>query len=273
MSVRHLTLPVQVAQAPPARFNTTIRFAAFCVLLAFTPIAREASAQVVLTNLEQQAQIAFNPANKMYTSLVIKGTVTWDQGALHDSGTVDLRASIDGSTSETWALGTVPYSFTSTAFSTGRSCKSTNAKGVTSRDKSIRCLRATPWFAPEMNIGLMSGGLSMLTKATSVSAGPASLNQEIYVAGVGADGFSSAGGLGELTALTATRISYDDSTFLPLQVDWDDSIDSGVTHVIPYRVVFSDYRPEQGLVVPHRIQRYVQRTLQADITVTSVTVE
>jgi hypothetical protein len=72
---------------------------------------------------------------------------------------------------------------------------------------------------------------------------------------------------------TAVELILDPKTSLVNEMDFDESINSDPARVISNRIVFSDYRTESGLVLPHHIQRYIQHTLQADITITNITAE
>ena len=83
----------------------------------------------------------------------------------------------------------------------------------------------------------------------------------------------SATELALLEARAAVTVTFDQKSALPTTVDFDQILDSDPSHTIKYQTVFSDFRTEAGLIVPHRIQRYIQRTLQADITITTVNLQ
>ena len=235
-----------------------------------------ANSQNILSAFEQQALLAFNPGAKVFNSLTLRGDVVWTSGSLKEDGSVVFKAAIDGSTSETWTLPTQSHSSTDSALKLGRSCIFTDHAGAVHANSDPNCLRSVPWFAPWMGVGLVSSS-TILGSDTSLSTDLANGVRKLSFR----TGFTASNSLptalkSELTLLqtrTAVTVSYDQLTALPSGLSFVQVLDSDPVHVIPYQVLFSDFRPEAGYVIPHRIQRYVQRTLQADITITSATAE
>ncbi len=249
---------------------------AFACVLFFASTAPLAKSQGVLSAFEQQALLAFNPSAKVLNSITLTGNVVWTSGSLKEKGTVVLKASADGSTSETWTLPTQSYSQTTAALQVGRNCSLTDHAGAVHVDASPNCLRAVPWFAPWMGVSLISG-TSVLGSDTSLAAdltsGTRKLNFQTSFSIASSAPAASTNELTQLETRTAVTVSYDLLTAMPSALSFVQVLDSDPGHVLPYQIVFSDFRIEGGYIVPHRIQRYIQRTLQADITITSATAE
>jgi hypothetical protein len=231
-----------------------------------------ASAQGSLTPLEQQALAASNPTSRTLSSITMSGSVSWTAGSLQDSGNVVLTASVDGSSNELWSLTSQPHSLSATSFATGRNCSYTDPSGKNHNYASPECFRAVPWFAPWMSILMLSGNTLSRTSGIGFQGSNGTSAQLEYVT-VAGDIASSPSASAIMRAGTAVGIVLDPTTSLIDEIDFDQTIDSDTSRVIPYRIVFSDYRAEGGIILPHHIQRFIQRTLQADITITNITAE
>jgi hypothetical protein len=231
-----------------------------------------AYAQSALTTSEQAALLAFNPDAKTFSTLTFSGTAAWTAGSLQDSGNVVLTASADGSSNETWSLSSQPHTLASTSFANGRSCSYVDAAGKNHQDASPGCFRAVPWFAPWMSMVMLPNNMLLRTSGVGLAAADGTNAQLEYMTKLGAATTPNSP-LAAINAGTVVGLVVDPKTSLIDEVDFNQTIDSDTARVIPYRIVFSDYRPEAGLILPHHIQRYIQRTLQADITITNITAE
>jgi hypothetical protein len=182
---------------------------------------------------------------------------------------VVFKVSADGSSSETWGLATQPHSITNTSFSDGRTCSSVDSAGKGHQIASSGCFRAVPWFAPWMSLLMIPNNVLLRTSGIPFKSEAGSNTQLQYMTNPGGSvATNSPVGSG-----TAVQLILDSKTSLVSEMDFDESIDSDPARVISNRIVFGDYRTEAGLVLPHDIQRFIQRTLQADITITNITAE
>jgi hypothetical protein len=137
-------------------------------------------------------------------------------------------------------------------------------------------MQTVPWFAPWFGLDSMASGLAVITDTTE-SADAADGRERLSFAPNAAVSAGMASPDGKPNTLfqqgTLMNVSYDLKSHLPSSARFDQVIDSDEAHSIQREAFFSDYRPEDGYVIPHHIQRFVQRTLQADITITSVTAQ
>jgi hypothetical protein len=243
----------------------------FILIIIFT-VSTVAHAQSTLTPMEQQAVLAFNPNAKTFSTLTFSGTAAWTAGSLQDSGNVVLTASADGSSNETWSLSSQPHTLASTPFTSGRSCSYVDSAGKNHQDASSECFRAVPWFAPWMSLLMLPNNVLLRTSGVSLAAADGTTAQLQYMTNLGTAATPNPQ-LAAFSSGTVIGLVVDPKTSLINEVDFNQTIDSDTARVIPYRIVFSDYRPEAGLILPHHIQRYIQRTLQTDITITNITAE
>jgi hypothetical protein len=231
-----------------------------------------AYAQSTLTTTEQAALNAFNPDAKTFSTLTFSGTAAWTAGSLQDSGNVVLTASADGSSNETWSLSSHPHTLANTSFTNGRSCSYVDAAGKNHQDASPECFRAVPWFAPWMSLLMLPNNVLLRTSGAALAAADGTTAQLQYMTNL-VTAATPNSQLAAFSSGTVVGLVVDPKTSLIDEVDFNQTIDSDTARVIPYRIVFSDYRPAAGLILPHHVQRYIQRTLQADITITNITAE
>jgi hypothetical protein len=119
---------------------------------------------------------------------------------------------------------------------------------------------------------MLPNNILVRTTGTSVAADDVSNVQLEYATGfAGQSTTNSASAL--MRSGTVVRLVLDPNTSLINEMDFNQIIDSDMSRVIPYRIVYSDYRPEAGLILPHHIQRFIQHTLQADITISNITAQ
>ena len=76
----------------------------------------------------------------------------------------------------------------------------------------------------------------------------------------------------EIQALSTVLYDLDPSSHLPAALHFYTHPDENLLTNIPVDVQFSDYRVVNGVLVPFRIQRYLNGTLQLDITISSATI-
>jgi hypothetical protein len=233
-----------------------------------------ANAQDALSTLLLKTNVAFSPSGKMPSTVTLKGTVEWTAGSTHESGDLQLKIAADGSTSEAWSLPTQSYSILQGALATGRACKYTDSANKEHTLRDLNCHRAVPWFSPWMGAQLNKSGLATAVDITDSSDSSSGLERVKFTSNMAAGDVSAATADGaQLQSATSVSITYAVATGLPEAIEYDQVFDSEASHSLKTRVVFSDYRSEAGFMVPHHLQRYIQRTLQADILVTSFTIE
>ncbi len=76
----------------------------------------------------------------------------------------------------------------------------------------------------------------------------------------------------EFQRLSTVDLFIASDTHLPLALEFMWHPDEDARRNIPVRIEFADYRSASGVNVPFRIRRFLQNTLNLDLTITSVAV-
>jgi hypothetical protein len=261
------------------RFSRCTRLIVFVagLILTMGHFSPSVSAQANQTPFEQAAAQAFNPDNKRFSSITMTGGAVWTAGSLTESGTVTFTMSSDGSFTETWSLPSQSHTFQSTMLSGSRSCTYTDPTGKQTGIEDASCLQAVPWFAPWFGLNSVADALATATDTTQPSDttnGNERLSFTPNLAAALGSGAAVQQSLAPPPQETAVvNVSYNLKSALPAALNFSHLLDSNPAHFIQNDTAFTDYRPEGGYMLAHHIQRYIQRTLQADITITTVTVQ
>ena len=222
----------------------------------------------VLSLFQQKAQLAFAPSGATFSNLTLTGSVDRTAGATKETGTITLHSSADGSSAESWSGAGADRVSTCTAWNETRSCALSLA-GKTQGLGGVANQRTVTWFAPWMALSLLSSLVSDATESKD------SKGDEVLT-------FAPA--YGSLASLSATRqkqvqsvgqaaavqVLYDAGTALPSGMHYTEPLSTETSNAIDISIVYGDYSLEQGFMVPHHIQRYIQRTLESDVHITSV---
>ena len=200
----------------------------------------------------------------------MSGTSKWAAGGKQDSGNLTLRVTSSGAVEEDWALSTLRSTFKLGGFGEARTCQSTNAEGVAKTLSNQSCIRPVPWFAPWLAYKMSSDGNSTPIEKTTAEDQTAGFKRWGFSAPVVVSAKAKSKTSILIPPSSEVQILYDPKTSLPARLEFSDYPTSDPARKIDVYVLFSDYRLEQGMMLPHRIQRYVQRTLQLDFEITSV---
>ena len=213
------------------------------------------------------------PAVKVPDHLLLTGSVKYVSGAFKDSGTITLSAAVDGSTSEAWVMQSGTWGYKATSFLADRTCERVTTDGKLVPDASTACFRIVPWFSAAFVGTLVANATAIKTEATN-EEDRANKQQRSTIAhalpDMSATKPKKAAAASRFVTDTSVDILYDSATSLPTKMTFVDKQDSEPSHNVPIEIVYSDYRLEQGIMLPHHIQKFVQRSMQADIQVTNV---
>lgn len=246
------------------------------LLLTLGYLSPSLCAQAGHTPFEQAAAAAFNPGNKPFSSITMTGGAVWTAGDLTESGTVTFALSSDGSFTETWSLPSQSHTYQSAMLSGIQTCTYTDATGKQTSIQDTTCLQSVPWFAPWFGLSPGANARGFRTDVTQPSDAALGNKRLSFVPNISAPPGASAATaqpVAELQQGALVNISYNATSALPVALNFAHLLDGNPAHSIQNDASFSDYRPEDGYMLPHHIQRYIQRTLQADITITTVTVQ
>jgi hypothetical protein len=209
------------------------------------------------------AQSAFSGSTPVH-QVTMSGTVNWTAGSLEDSGPVTLQASADGSWTTTMELGSGARVESQTAAGSSMTCQfQANSNKAAQMGRPDNCRRSLTWFLPPISFQ-PSLKPSALTLQPLGSASAPELKTQLAFADI------SAAFANSTLDATASNVALDPNTLLPTSLSFNVFPDTGPAIPIPVRVEFSDYRLTSGAQVPYSIKRYLNGTLQAEITINSV---
>ena len=133
------------------------------------------------------------------------------------------------------------------------------------------CFTDASWFFPALTLEAVSAdptiAVSYLGPDTSKSATPL-LHLQVAHTLPG----QSAGANQIIQVLSTMDIYFDPQSFLPLVLDFNTHPDVDAGRDLQVEIQFGNYQNSSGVLVPFRIQRFLQRTLLIDLTVTNVVV-
>ncbi len=242
----------------------------FCLTISYSARSQTATSQIP-TTFQVQAQTAVS-AGKPFTAVNFTATAEWTAGSLHESGTAKLQANADGSNSVQFALGKASRTEIQTKTDLSRTCTWTDSTGKSQDILGPNCLIAIPWFSPGL-FTQSSVALPALLASTddgAVKKDKATMHQVSYLLKLkGANTPST----NRMVSQSTVRVFYDPQTFLPASLEYSIHPDDNDLQNIPVKVVFSNYQPVSGVMLPHHIERFVNRTLQLKLDVTAASIE
>ena len=131
------------------------------------------------------------------------------------------------------------------------------------------CFLDADWFFS----GLSLGALGVDTSLVATMVGPEVLGQEavIHLIHFRILPQSSPDATALIQSVSAMHLYLDAASLMPAVLAFNIHPDDDATRDLPVEIHFGAYRSFQGVQVPTRIQKYLQRSLVLDLTVTSAT--
>lgn len=205
-------------------------------------------------------------AGQVINSVVFQGTANWYSGSLEDSGPVTLTASSSGASQMQISLSSQGVrTEAQSGQGSSQSCTWTGANGISHAVTLGNCWKPFVFFLP---------ALSLQTGRTAASLGVAdmgtgTLNATSYRHLQSQLVFSDTptGITTDVMQSSTTDLWLDPVSVLPAALTYKIQPDSGSSTPISIEVRYSNYTLVQGIQIPFRIQRYINGSLQLDITV------
>ncbi len=130
------------------------------------------------------------------------------------------------------------------------------------------CWTDASWFFPALTLEAIAAdptlAVSYLGPDTSKGATLLHLQVARLLPG------QSASATSLIETLSAMDIYFDPQSFLPLVLDFNTHPDTDANTNLPVEIQFGNYQNSNGALVPFHIQKFLQRTLLLDLTVTNV---
>jgi hypothetical protein len=221
-------------------------------------------------NVLGQMSAAFS-GGKVVQKVQLSGNATWHAGSLEDTGTVTLTASSDGSSKMQLALPTTGQrSETHAGSGSSATCQWAGNDGVSHNVDLSNCWRPAIWFLPSFSFqpSLASSNRGVVDLGTGTVGSDAKVYRHLQSQIVPNDLPSTFAT--SIAQQSTTDIGLDPVTLLPAVLAYTVHPDNGAQGItIAIEVHYSDYRTVNGIQVPFLIQRYVNGSLQLEISVSS----
>lgn len=207
------------------------------------------------------------------TNVTLTGTADWYAGSLHDTGTATLTASSDGTSQVQLSLDKGgPRTETQSATGPSMKCQWSGADAKIHQKDYFNCLKPAVWFLPSLSLQSTAIPTSITVADLGTESTPEGNRRHLQAQ------FSPTAFAGDTNALaqlpsSSMDIEIDPNSSLPVALRYKVRPDSGADVKIPILVKFSDYRNINGVEIPYRIERYVNGTLQLQITLQSSQIE
>jgi len=125
------------------------------------------------------------------------------------------------------------------------------------------------WFFPALTLQALQGDptLGVVYLGAAAWNGLATLHLQFFRLVPGQTPVMTA----EIQGLSTVDLFVDAKSLLPLALDFNLHPDNDLNVNIPVEIQFGDYRAVSGVLVPFRIQKYLQGTLTLDLLVSNAT--
>ncbi len=198
------------------------------------------------------------------SDVTLTGNVTWTAGSESDTGSATLRASGSAESRVDLVLAGGTRTEIRDA-STGNAQGQWFAPGGSSGYFAPQnCATDAVWFFPAL--GSLAAGTSVVLSYIGQETWNGATVQHLQSYASQSDQSSGSG-----APLSTMDFYLDATTFLPTALVYNAHPDTNSLANVPVEVDFSNYQTINGVTVPMHIQRYMQGTLNADITVASAT--
>ena len=247
-------------------------FAASTLLMGAASGTTTSSTGTTATTLLNQLSTAFSGGN-VVNQVQLTGNATWQVGSLNDSGTATLSAASTGSAQLQLSLSASGQrTETQSGEGINLSCTWTGADGTTHAIDPGNCWRPMLWFLPPLSLqpSLVSSSLGAVDLGTSTVGFGTTTYRHLQSQLVLPD-MSSALASTMMQRSTAD-LGLDPTSLLPAVLAYTIWPDNGAAIPIAIEIHYANYQLINGVQVPFSIQRYVNGSLQLQITVTSAQV-
>lgn len=214
---------------------------------------------------------AFSGRGQIVSSVELSGTAHIYEGAATDSGPATLTVNMTGGDSLQLQLSRGTRTEKQTSASDDRNCTWSRSDGVSHAGFSGNCWIAVFPFLPQMS--LQTGGLSgnLGTQFLGLEKSKRGTFYVIQNQPIVAPGKTPAAMTALIQKQSTTGLYIDPATLLPSALDYTMHSDSGAV-ALSVEMRYSNYQRLSGLMIPTRIERYLNGSLELAIDVTQATI-
>jgi hypothetical protein len=252
-----------------ASIRITSRFSC-CLLAVFSAVAALSAHRATLIHAQSiapivpQAALSFSPRGEV-KSLSLTGTATWQTGATTDTGTATLTGAEDGSGSMNLVMSKRgAYQEKAGSVAAWRSCKWNDASGVARDGNASGCAIPLLWFMPSMALQPAGPKISVTDQGTEQRG-----DMQVRLLSLTIANRPPVATKGTPADFGNVELGLDPTTLLPAVLHYRIYPDSHRTAPIDVEVRYGRYSLENGVQVPHSIQRRMNGSLDLDIQITA----
>ena len=244
--------------------KTLIRVIAFGIFSLTSSQLFIVHGQTTASSLLTQISQAF-VTNSVVSTIQLTATANWYAGSFEDSGSATLTASANGASQIQLNLAKKGiWTEAQGQIDPSMSCSWADSSAARHVLSGSSCVKPTVWFLPALTLQ-PSSTLSSIT-ATDLGMSPVGNSTYRHARLQFPSSAMDPAAVG-VAQNSSIDIGVDPTSFLPQVVAYTVPPDDGSPVLIPIEIHFSDYRTIQDAQIPFRIQRYVNGTLQLDLTV------
>jgi hypothetical protein len=247
--------------------NGVYRGAMWAVALLAIPVLGQTATPPSIITMASQA---FSGGHAV-SEVQLIGDATWHAGSEVDQGSATLTANESGQATMTLSLENKgPWTESQTAYGSGMACQWSGADGVIHPGDYLNCLKPVVWFLP--SISLQPNFVSPEITVSDLGSGTLDGGSYRHLR-LAADLSDFSGNFATAVAGRSTSdIGLDAATLLPDVLSYTVHPDDGASTPVQIEIRYSDYQRMGGAMIPFRIQRYVNGSLQLDVQITSAQV-
>jgi hypothetical protein len=223
-------------------------------------------------SLLNQLSTAFSGGNPVH-QVQLTGNASWHAGSLNDTGSATLSAATTGSSQLQLSLSSSGTRIEAeSGLGTNLACTWSGEDAVAHTIDPGNCWRPVVWFLPPLS--LQPSLLPSYLGAVDLGSGTVGFGTATYRHLQGELVFPN------LTSTVASDImqrstadlGLDPASFLPVVLSYSIRPDNGAPIPIAIEIHYSNYQAVNGVQIPFTIQRYVNGSLQLEISVSSAQV-
>ncbi|MGA3227982.1 MAG: hypothetical protein ABSC65_29730 [Acidobacteriaceae bacterium] len=249
-------------------------------LLAASPMLFGAAATATTTgstgtsaaSLLNQLSTAFSGGNPVH-QVQLTGNASWHAGSINDTGSATLSAATTGSSQLQLSLSSSGTRIEAeSGLGTNLTCSWSGEDAVAHTIDSGNCWRPVVWFLPPLS--LQPSLLPSYLGAVDLGSGTVGFGTATYRHLQGELVFPSLTGTlaSDIMQRSTADLGLDPATFLPAVLSYSIRPDNGAPIPIAIEIHYSNYQAVNGVQIPFTIQRYVNGSLQLEISVSSAQV-
>ena len=242
------------------------------LLLGATPSTTTTATGTNATTLLNQLSTAFSGGNVVH-QVQLTGSASWHVGSLNDTGSATLSAATTGSSQLQLSLSSSGTRIEAeSGQGTNLACTWAGDDGVAHAIDPGNCWQPMIWILPPLS--LQPSLLPSYLGAVDLGSGTVGFSTATYRHLQGELVFPTLTGnlASDIMQRSTADLGLDPTSLLPAVLAYSIRPDNGAPIPIAIEIHYSNYQPINGVQIPFTIQRYVNGSLQLEISVSSAQV-